>query len=219
MMDLKDLIMNNQNLIYKLTHYFKNYENKEDLFQAGCIGMVKAYKKYDSSFNVKFTTFAFPYILGEMKKFAREDKGIKISKDISRLNSKIEQATIILSQKLMREPTIDELSSFLDISTYDLAEAINSTNNIMSIDEVINNDGKEVTLHDIIKDKETDLDSLIALRSAIKGLSDFEKELIGKRYYKDMTQKEVAECLGISQVQVSRKEQKVLTKLKSKIAS
>lgn len=78
---------------------------------------------------------------------------------------------------------------------------------------------KEVTLHDIIKDKETDLDSLIALRSAIKGLSDFEKELIGKRYYKDMTQKEVAECLGISQVQVSRKEQKVLTKLKSKIAS
>ena len=218
-MDLKDLIMNNQNLIYKLTHYFKNYENKEDLFQAGCIGMVKAYKKYDSSFNVKFTTFAFPYILGELKKFAREDKGIKISKDISRLNSKIEQATIILSQKLMREPTIDELSSFLDISTYDLAEAINSTNNIMSIDEVINNDGKEVTLHDIIKDKETDLDSLIALRSAIKGLSDFEKELIGKRYYKDMTQKEVAECLGISQVQVSRKEQKVLTKLKSKIAS
>ena len=218
-MDLKDLIMNNQNLIYKLTHYFKNYENKEDLFQAGCIGMVKAYKKYDSSFNVKFTTFAFPYILGEMKKFAREDKGIKISKDISRLNSKIEQATIILSQKLMREPTIDELSSFLDISTYDLAEAINSTNNIMSIDEVINNDGKEVTLHDIIKDKETDLDSLIALRSAIKGLSDFEKELIGKRYYKDMTQKEVAECLEISQVQVSRKEQKVLTKLKSKIAS
>lgn len=218
-MDLKDLIMNNQNLIYKLTHYFKNYENKEDLFQAGCIGMVKAYKKYDSSFNVKFTTFAFPYILGEMKKFAREDKGIKISKDISRLNSKVEQATIILSQKLMREPTIDELSTFLDISTYDLAEAINSTNNIMSIDEVINNDGKEVTLHDIIKDKETDLDSLIALRSAIKGLSDFEKELIGKRYYKDMTQKEVAECLGISQVQVSRKEQKVLTKLKSKIAS
>ena len=218
-MDLKDLIMNNQNLIYKLTHYFKNYENKEDLFQAGCIGRVKAYKKYESSFNVKFTTFAFPYILGEMKKFAREDKGIKISKDISRLNSKIEQATIILSQKLMREPTIDELSSFLDISTYDLAEAINSTNNIMSIDEVINNDGKEVTLHDIIKDKETDLDSLIALRSAIKGLSDFEKELIGKRYYKDMTQKEVAECLGISQVQVSRKEQKVLTKLKSKIAS
>lgn len=218
-MDLKELIINNQNLIYKLTHYFKNYENKEDLFQAGCIGMVKAYKKYDSSFNVKFTTFAFPYILGEMKKFVREDKGIKISKDISKLNSKLEKATIILSQKLMREPTLEELSSFLDIPTYDLAEAINSTNNIMSIDEVISSDGKDITLHDIIKDKETDLDSLIALRSAIEGLTDFEKELIGKRYYEDMTQKEVASYLGISQVQVSRKEQKVLTKLKSKIVS
>lgn len=218
-MDLKELIINNQNLIYKLTHYFKNYENKEDLFQAGCIGMVKAYKKYDSSFNVKFTTFAFPYILGEMKKFVREDKGIKISKDISKLNSKLEKATIILSQKLMREPTLEELSSFLDIPTYDLAEAINSTNNIMSIDEVISSNGKDITLHDIIKDKETDLDSLIALRSAIEGLTDFEKELIGKRYYEDMTQKEVASYLGISQVQVSRKEQKVLTKLKSKIVS
>lgn len=216
-MDLKDLIINNQNLIYKLTHYFKNYENKEDLFQAGCIGMVKAYKKYDASFNVKFTTFAFPYILGEMKKFVREDKGIKISKDISRLNSKIEKATIILSQKLMREPTLEELANFLDIPTCDLVEAINSTNNIMSIDEVINNDGKEVTLHDIIKDKEVDLDSLISLKNALNGLTEFEKDLINKRYFEDKTQKEVASSLGISQVQVSRKEQKVLTKLKSKI--
>lgn len=216
-MDLKELIINNQNLIYKLTHYFKNYENKEDLFQAGCIGMVKAYKKYDASFNVKFTTFAFPYILGEMKKFVREDKGIKISKDISRLNSKIEKATIILSQKLMREPTLEELANFLDIPTCDLVEAINSTNNIMSIDEVINNDGKEVTLHDIIKDKEVDLDSLISLKNALNGLTEFEKDLINKRYFEDKTQKEVASSLGISQVQVSRKEQKVLTKLKSKI--
>lgn len=216
-MDLKELIVNNQNLIYKLTHYFKNYENKEDLFQAGCIGMVKAYKKYDASFNVKFTTFAFPYILGEMKKFVREDKGIKISKDISRLNSKIEKATIILSQKLMREPTIEELANFLDIPIYDLVEAINSTNSIMSIDEVINSDGKEVTLYDIIRDKQIDIDSLISLKSAINSLTEFEKDLINKRYFEDKTQKEVASSLGISQVQVSRKEQKVLTKLKSKI--
>lgn len=217
-MDLKELILNNQNLIYKLTHYFKNYNNKDDLFQAGCIGLVKAYKKYDDSFHTKFTTFAFPYILGEMRKFVREDKGLKISKDISKLNNLIEKATIILSQKLMREPSLEELSTFLDVPTYDLAQAINSTNSIMSIDESITTDGKEVTLHDIIKDKETDLDSLIALRSAIEQLSDFEKELIDKRYYNDMTQSEVAKSLGISQVQVSRKEQKVLTKLKDKIA-
>ena len=218
-MDLKQLIIDNQNLIYKITHYFKNYNNKEDLFQAGCIGLVKAYKKYDPSFNTKFTTFAFPYILGEMRKYVREDKGIKISKDISKLNLQIEKATIILSQKLMREPSLEELSIFLEIPTYDLAQAINSTNTIMSIDEVIINDGKEITLHDIIKAKESDLDSLISLRNAIEELNDFEKEIINKRYYSDMTQSEVAEALGISQVQVSRKEQKVLTKLKNKIAS
>lgn len=218
-MDLKQLIIDNQNLIYKMTHYFKNYNNKDDLFQAGCIGLVKAYKKYDPTFNTKFTTFAFPYILGEMRKFVREDKGIKISKDISKLNFQIEKATNILSQKLMREPSLEELSNFLEIPTYELAQAINSTNKIMSIDEVISNDGKEVTLHDIVKDKQTDLDSLILLRNAIEELNDFEKEIINKRYYSDMTQTEVAEYLGISQVQVSRKEQKVLTKLKNKIAS
>lgn len=218
-MDLKQLIVDNQNLIYKITHYFKNYNNKEDLFQAGCIGLVKAYKKYDPSFNVKFTTFAFPYILGEMRKYVREDKGIKISKDISKLNLQIEKATNILSQKLMREPSIEELSKFLEIPVYDLAQAINSTNQIMSIDETIKSDGKEITLHDIVKDKETDLDTLISLKTAIEELNDFEKEIINKRYYSDMTQTEVAKSLGISQVQVSRKEQKVLTKLKNKIAS
>lgn len=218
-MDLKQLIIDNQNLIYKITHYFKNYNNKEDLFQAGCIGLVKAYKKYDPSFNAKFTTFAFPYILGEIRKYVREDKGIKISKDISKLNLQIDKATNILSQKLMREPSIEELSKFLEIPVYDLAQAINSTNQIMSIDETIKNDGKEITLHDIVKDKETDLDTLISLKTAIEELNDFEKEIINKRYYSDMTQTEVAKSLGISQVQVSRKEQKVLTKLKNKIAS
>ena len=218
-MDLKELIIENQNLIYKITHYFKNYNNKEDLFQAGCIGLVKAYKKYDPNFNAKFTTFAFPYILGEMRKYVREDKGIKISKDISKINNQLEKATNYLSQKLMREPTMDELSIFLGISSYELAQALNSNNIIMIIDEAISVDGKEITLHDIIKDKETDIDSLISLRSAINELNDFEKKLINDRYYKDMTQSEVANNLGISQVQVSRKEQKVLTKLKSKIAS
>ena len=218
-MDLKNLIIENQNLIYKMTHYFRNYNNKEDLFQAGCIGLVKAYKKYDSNFNTKFTTFAFPYILGEMRKFVREDKGIKIGRDISKLYFQIEKATNILSQKLMREPTIEELSDFLEIPTYDLAQAINSTSKIMSIDEVISKDGKEVTLHDIIEDKQVNLDNLLTLRNAIEELDSFEKEIINKRYYSDMTQNEVADYLGISQVQVSRKEQKVLTKLKNKIAS
>lgn len=218
-MDLKDLIIENQNLIYKISYYFKNYSNKEDLFQVGCIGLIKAYKNYDSAFNTKFTTFAFPYILGEMKKYVREDKGIKISKNISKLNLQIEKATIMLSQKLMREPSIYELSEFLEIPVNDLSQAMLSSNSIISIDESFNTEGKDITLKDVISDKKTDIDLLISLKTAISELSTFEKELIGKRYYNDMTQSEIAEQMGISQVQVSRKEQKVLTKLKNKIAS
>lgn len=218
-MDLKKLIIDNQNLIYKLTHYFKNYPNKEDLFQVGCIGLIKAYKKYDETFDTKFTTYAFPYILGEMKKYVREDKSIKISKDISCLNSKIEKANILLSQKLRREPSIDELSDFLEIPSYELSLAINSINAVQSLDDVIYSDGKDLNLYDFISDKKQDIDSLIALKTELSKLSELEQELISQRYFKDLTQQEVANNLGMSQVQVSRSEQKVLTKLKQKIAS
>lgn len=216
-MDLKELITNNQNLIYKLTHYFKNYENKEDLFQVGCIGLINAYKKYDPNFNVKFTTYAFPYILGEMRKYVREDKGIKISKEISKLNLQIEKATILLTQKLMREPTLNEISIFLNIPYNELNEAINSINKIVNLDSSINDD--KLTLYDVIKDKELDIDSILSLKDALSELNEFERNLIVNRYYNDLTQSETAKLLGISQVQVSRNEQKVLTKLRSKIAS
>ena len=79
-MELNNLIIENQNMIYKITHYFEKYASKEDLFQVGCIGLIKAYKKYDESYGAKFTTYAYPYILGEIRKYVREDKGLKISR-------------------------------------------------------------------------------------------------------------------------------------------
>ena len=109
---MEEIILENKNLIYSITRYFEKYANKEDLFQAGCIGMIMAYNHYDESMNVKFTTYAYPYILGEMKKLVREDKSIKISRNIQMLNLKIEKARVILTQKLMREPSINELSDF-----------------------------------------------------------------------------------------------------------
>ena len=104
--NLTNLIIENQNLIYKISMLFTNYSNKEDLFQVGCIGLINAYKKYDESFNTKFTTYAYPFILGEMNNYVKKDKGIKISREISKLNSMIERASILLTQRLMREPTI-----------------------------------------------------------------------------------------------------------------
>lgn len=215
---MEQLILENKNLIYSITKYFENYPNKEDLFQAGCVGMIMAYKNFDSSMDVKFTTYAYPYILGEMKKLVREDKGIKINRSIQRLNLKIEKANIILSQKLMREPKISELSEFLEIPEELIAEALNSNKTIYSIDSPINSDGKEVTLQDTIKKVDNmNLEDLLLLKEELNKLNPQERELINNRYMHDLTQQQTAKVLGMTQVQVSRSEQKVLSKLKSKL--
>lgn len=217
---LEQIIEENTNLIYSISHYFENYPNKEDLFQAGVMGLITAYKNYDASFNNKFTTYAYTYILGEMKKFVREDKGIKISRDITKLNLQIEKATILLTQKLMRQPTIKELSNYLEIDEYFIAEAMKSINVLQSLDEPLNNDGKQITLYDSVSEqKVNNLDELIALRQELSLLPELERNLIEQRYMCDMTQTETAEALGMTQVQVSRKEQKVLMKLKDKLAA
>ena len=103
------------NLIYSITKFFPNYKNKEDLYQAGYIGLLTAYQNYDENMNTKFSSYAYLYILGEMKKQIREDKTIKISRNITKLYLQLEKAKLLLTQKLMREPSIDEISSFLEI--------------------------------------------------------------------------------------------------------
>lgn len=215
---MEELILENKNLIYSITRYFEKYSNKEDLFQAGCIGMIMAYKNYNPDLNVKFTTYAYPYILGEMKKLVREDKSIKISRNIQMLNLKIEKANILLTQKLMRKPTTLELADFLEIPIYMIEEAINSTKPIYSIDEPLNDEGKDITLQDTIG-KTDDIDDLLLLKEELAKLNPFEQQLINKRYIDDLTQQQTAYELGISQVQVSRGEQKILTKLKSKLVA
>lgn len=216
---MEELILENTSLIYSITRYFERYANKEDLYQAGCIGMILAYKNYDPNMNVKFTTYAYPYIMGEMKKLVREDKSIKISRNIQLLNLKIEKAKIVLTQKLMREPSVDEISIFLELPYDFVCEAINSSKTIYSLDEPINNEGKDITLQDTIgKVDDPYLDDLIQLREELRNLTPFEIEIIKQRYMQDLTQQETAKILGISQVQVSRNEKKVLIKLKNKLS-
>jgi len=212
---LEKIVMENERLIYSLCNYFKNYPNKDDLFQVGCIGLIKAYNNFDSSLDVKFSTYAYPYILGEMRKLVREDKTMKFSRDISKINLRIEKAYILLTQKLGKEPTTYELSEFLDIPVELINEALNSSK-ISSLDDIIYDN---LRLEDVISDKVDDLDTLIALRNSIEGLSEEEKEIINLRYMNDLTQMEVSKVLGISQVQVSRKEGKVLTKMREKIVA
>ena len=216
--EITNLILNNEKLIYSITNYFKNYNSREDLYQAGCLGLINAYKKYNPNMNCKFTTYAYPYILGEMRKLVREDKGIKISREITKLNLKIEKAYILLTQKLMKEPSTLEIANYLEIPEYYVSEAILSLNKIKSIDEPVNSEGRELTLQDVIG-KSNNIDDLILLRESLKNLTEEERTLINNRYVNDYTQSETSKLIGMSQVQVSRKEHKVLEKLKQKMVA
>lgn len=217
----EQVVLDNQKLVYSAAGYFSKYQDKEDLVQEGNLGFIKAMSKYDNTKGAKATTYAYGYILGEMRKYAREDKGIKISRDITRLNLMIEKATIMLSQKLMREPSITELSRYLGEAEETISSAIKSVNVLQSIDNPINGcDDNDLTLHDVVADKQgIDLDTLIDLKNSLESLDPIERQIIENRYLKDLTQTEIANLLGMSQVQVSRCETKILLKLKGKLLS
>ena len=211
------VVVDYEKLVHSIIHQFSKYYDKEDLYQVGVIGLIKAYKNFDNSLGVKFSTYAYSYILGEIRAYIRSNKQFKVSRDIIRLSNKIDQAKAMLSQKLMREPTILELSLFLEIDEEKLPEAMN-LNNIISLDEPINDAGKELTLYDTLsKEDNVDVNSLIDLRDQLNHLSKSERQIIESRYYNDNTQMETASILGMSQVQVSRCEQKVLTKLRQRL--
>ncbi len=220
-MDNEKLILENQNLIHYIIHkYYSNYQNKNDLFQAGIIGLINASKNYNPSFNTKFTSYAFNYIYGEISKTIREDKNIKVSSELQKLYYKVMKANIYLYQKYMREPTIKELSDFLEISEDDIIQILQIPINTQSLDEPLVEEGKDVSLYDYVCDnKQTSMDDYVALKCELEKLDDDEKKLIEARYMNDMTQSETAEVLGISQVQVSRNEKKVLIKLKDRLAA
>ena len=206
--ELKELIINNQNLIYSIASKFKG--DKEDLFQVGCLGLINAYKKYNPNYNTKFTTYAYPFIMGEMYKFVLSDKNIKLSPEIVKLNLAIKKAEDYLTQKYKREPTDFEIATFLEIPVYKLIETRNCYQTL-SLDD----DTNETNLYDYISSDNITKDELILLRDALNKLESKEKELIVKRYFYNKTQQEIANELGINQVKVSREEGKVLTKLKN----
>ena len=210
MEEITKLLIENENLIYSVASKFTKYKDKEDLFQAGCIGMIEAYNNFDNTKGTKFTSYAYPYIFGEINKYVREDHTIKLSKDMQKLKSKIEKARIYLSQKLMYNPNIKELSTYLEIDEKIVASLLNYSDPY-SIDKQIDED---ISMHEIIPDKIVDYDTLLALKTEIESLDEPERTIMIERYYKDITQTELSKKIGLSQVDISRKEKKVLTKLK-----
>lgn len=193
--------------------YSKNYD-LEDLYQVGMLGLVEAKNHFDDSLDVKFSTYAYYYIIGEITKYIRESKSLKLSKDMIKLNRSINKAVDVMTQRLGRNPTTLELSLFLDIEEDKITDVLNATQEVQSLDYSYDEDSND--LYNIISNDVIN-DELIDLKDEVDRLNPEEKQLIKKRYYEDLTQTEISKQTGISQVQISRKETKILEKLKKRL--
>lgn len=222
--DMTKLIEDNSRLVWSIVRRFngRGYDI-EDLYQIGSIGLIKAIQRFDTSFEVRLSTYAVPYILGEIKRFIRDDGPIKISRSIKELNIKIIELQKEYLNKYGKEITLEQLAKELKTSKEDIAMALDSARPVNSIEDSQYRDNKTdktISLIDQLssgKDEENEITNRITIKKLISELKDNEKEVILLRYYKEKTQMQVAKILGITQVQVSRIERKVLDNMKRKL--
>ena len=225
------LVLENIGLVYSVSRRFagRGYE-LEDINQIGTIGLIKAIDKFDDSFDVRFSTYAVPMIAGEIKRFLRDDGMLKVSRSLKENGYRIKKASDELVSQNGREATIEELAAATELSVEDVVMALEANTDVESIYRTIyKNDGNEVYLvdklsgssGDTVKDEfagaQEQLLNSILLEQLLAELDEMEGKLIMLRYFKEMTQTQVADKLGISQVQVSRLEKKILKKLRGYI--
>jgi len=217
---LEKLVKANEGLVWSVVKRFLNrgYDG-DDLYQIGMIGLIKAIRRFDNSYAVKFSTYAVPLITGEIKRFLRDDGIIKVSRHYKEIASKASAVASRLSVDNLREPTMSEIACELGVDVYTLSEAMEACSPCDSIYRTVSEDGKNETylLDKIFGDDGTSLSDNVSLRCAISSLGNRERTIIAYRYFMDETQSKVAKRLGISQVQVSRIEKKILNYLKDNL--
>ena len=223
---LESLIKDNNGLIWSIVKRFygRGYE-LDDLYQIASLGFIKSIKRFNSDFDVKLSTYAVPYMIGEIKRYIRDDGPIKVSRSIKELGMKIRELQKENLNKKGKELTIEELEKELKISKEDISLALEANNTVESIDNSFYRDNKEGNSINLIekistnKNEEELITNKLAIKQLIEGLKDREKEIILLRFYKDKTQSQVAKILGITQVQVSRIERRILENMKMKLIS
>lgn len=213
------LVMENTGLVWNVVKgfYGRGYD-KEELFQIGCIGLIKSIDRFDLSFDVKFSTYAVPLITGEIRRFLRDDGMIKVSRKWKEDGYRIYQSIQKLTQELGRDPELNEISTHSGISVENIVMALEANAEVESLNRTFQKEGKEITVMDrILSDDNMEEKILedLALKQAMEELTEKEKRLIEMRYFQNKTQMEVSRAFGVSQVQISRMEKKILGKLRS----
>ena len=216
------LVEENMGLIWCVVRrFYGRGVEPDDLFQIGSIGLLKTIDKFDFSFDVKFSTYAVPMISGEIKRFLRDDGMIKVSRSLKELSYKAHLAREKLQEKLQRDPTLEELAEEMQVEKEDLVMALDSGNEVESLYKpVYQKDGNEVALMEKLEEKEVQEEKILnrmLLKELLDGLEKEARQLIYLRYFANKTQTEIGKELGISQVQVSRMEKKILKSLRGKI--
>ena len=209
--ELKELIQNNENLIYSIIHKFRS-KDYDDLYQAGCIGLIKAYRNFKNNMNVKFTSYAYNYILGEVYSYLINNRLIHLSPVNVKLLNSLNKAEDYLINHLGRRPTIDELCNFLEIDM----EKYNKLQGMIKVDS-LDYENNSFNLYNFVVNENLSKDTLIDLKNALSSLSIEEKRLINARYFNNYTQSELARIYNTNQVKISREEKKILSKLKAKM--
>jgi RNA polymerase sporulation-specific sigma factor len=216
------LILDNLGLIGSIVKRFEGRGvDREDLFQIGTIGLIKAVDKFDVDFGVMFSTYAVPMITGEIKRFLRDDGMIKVSRSLKETSYKAFAAREQLEKKLGREPSLSEIAKAMEMSVEDVAAALEASSDVESLHRVIyQGDGSEIELMDKVEDEKNEISRLtdrLAVEELLSRLEGDERTIIYMRYYQEKTQSEVAEMLDISQVQVSRMEKRIIGKMREKV--
>ena len=214
-------VKQNSPLVYSIVHRFgRQRASKEDLFQIGCVGLMKALNNFDTSYEVKFSTYAVPIIMGEIKRFFRDDGSIRISRSLKEGYLQMIKVKEMLQQKWNKDVTYQDIANEMQIEVYDVILAFEANQFLYSLDEIIyQNDGSPIILEDKISNpKEEDVVLKLSLKDEITKLDQREQLLLYYRYDLSMKQDEIAKKLHISQVQVSRLEKKIIQKLKERLA-
>ena len=207
-----EIIESNSWLIYKIARSYSEYYNIEDLFQVGSIGLLKAYKNYDKNSNVKFSTFAYKYVFGEIISYIKKDRNIIVGDEYMSIYKKYEKVKSLLISKYNREVSFSEICKFMEMDEQKLLSVIESVMFTKSID------GDSLINYELAYDNREDIFNKVLLESELDALEPFDTSLINYRYYQGFTQSETAQALNTSQVKVSRREKMILQRIKTNIS-
>lgn len=217
----EELVNGNLRLVLSVIQRFtQRGENLDDLFQVGCIGLIKSIDNFDISQNVRFSTYAVPMIIGEIRRYLRDNNAIRISRSVRDTAYRAMQVKERLTTEKLRDPTVEEIARELDLPKEEVVMALEAIVDPVSLYEPVYSDGGDtIYVMDQVGDHNDDKNWLdeIALKEAIRGLSDREKRILNLRFFKGMTQVEVSNEIGISQAQVSRLEKGALDRIKRQI--